>query len=132
MSDLIVEDLREWNSVVVRQLFSNEEADLVLSIPLSQRLPGDRMVWNGTRNGNFSVSSAYHSIRELGNISKVQCSDVSRMKQLWKSIWNLKLPNKIRSFAWRACREALATKSNLKKRQITRMIFALKARKRQN
>ena len=120
VSTLIVEDLGEWNSEVVRQLFSVEEVDMILSIPLSKRLLEDRMVWSGTRNGKFSVSSAYHSIRELGNINKVECSDASGMKQLWKSIWNLNLPNKIRSFAWRACREALATKSNLKKRQITK------------
>ena len=120
VSDLIVKDLGEWNSAVVRQLFSVVEADLILSIPLSKRLLGDRMVWSGTRNGNFSINSTYHSIRELGNINKVECSDASGMKRLWKSIWNLNLPNKIRSFSWRAGREALATKSNLKKRQITK------------
>ena len=120
VSDLIVEDLGECNSALVRQLFCPKEENLVLSIPLSQRLPVDRVVWGGTRNGKFSISSAYHGIRELENISREECSDGSGMKQLWKSIWNLKLPNKIRSFAWRACREALATKSNLKKRQITK------------
>ena len=41
------------------------------------------------------------------------------MKLVWKSIWNLNLPNKIQNFAWRACREDLATKSNLLKRHIT-------------
>ena len=39
MSELIVEDLGEWNSAVVRQLFSVVEVDLILSIPLSKRLP---------------------------------------------------------------------------------------------
>ena len=120
VSDLIVKDLGEWNSVVIRQLFCPEEAYLVLSIPLSQRLPVDRVVWGGTRNGKFSMSSAYHDIWELENISREKCSDGSGMKQLWKSIWNLKLPNKIQSFAWRACCKALETKSNLKKRQITK------------
>ena len=120
VSDLIDEVAGAWNNAMVRQLFSSEEADLVLSIPISQSLPVDRIVWNGTSKGKFSVSSAYHSIRELGKNSKEECSDDSKMKHLWKSIWKLKLPNKIRSFVWRACREALATKANLKKRQITK------------
>ena len=69
------------------------------------------------------MSSAYHDIWELENISREKCSDGSGMKQLWKSIWNLKLPNKIQSFAWRACCKALETKSNLKKRQITKDVI---------
>jgi len=52
---------------VVRQLFSSEEADLILTIPLSLRLPVDRIVWNGTRNGKFSIGSAYNSIWEMGD-----------------------------------------------------------------
>ena len=82
----------------------------------------DRIVWSCTKNGKFSVSSAYHSIREMGNGSGGGggTSDRSGMKQVWKCIYDLKLPNKIQSFAWRAYREALATKSNLKNRQITK------------
>ena len=118
--DLIVEERGEWNMGVIRHLVNPVEADLVLSIPLSQRLQADRVVWGGTRSGKFSVSSAYHRVREIANSNKEECSDASEMKVLWKRIWNLHLPNKIRSFAWRACRGALATKANLKKRQITK------------
>ena len=50
---------------MVRQLFSSEEVDLILTIPLSLRLLVDRIVWSGTRNGKFSVGSAYNSIREI-------------------------------------------------------------------
>lgn len=64
VSCLIDEDLGCWNSILVRQLFCPKEADVVLGIPLSLRLPVDRIVWRGTKNGNFSVNSAYHSIRE--------------------------------------------------------------------
>ena len=120
VNDLIVEELGEWNSAIVRQLFWPEEADLILSIPLSLRLQVDRIMWRGTKNGNFSASSAYHCIRAIGNNSEENCSKGAGMKLVWKSIWNLNLPNKIQNFSWRACREALATKSNLKKRQITK------------
>lgn len=119
VSDLIVEEAGEWNSTVIGQLFNTEEVDLILSIPLIRRLPVDRIMWRGTKNGRFSASNAYHSIREMGNNSEEDCSDGSGMKRVWKCIWNLHLPTKIRYFAWRAYREALATKSNLKKKKIT-------------
>ncbi|XP_075654786.1 uncharacterized protein LOC142624952 [Castanea sativa] len=77
-------------------------------------------MWKGIKNGKFSANSAYNSIREMGNNNGEDCSDDSGMKRVWKCIRNLKLPNKIQSFAWRACCKALATKSNLKKRKITK------------
>ena len=82
VSDLIVEDRGEWNLAVVRHLFNPVETDLVMSIPLSQRLPVDRVVWGGTRNGKFSVCSAYHSTCAMENSNKEECSDASEMKKL--------------------------------------------------
>ena len=35
---------------------------------------------------------------------------------LWKKVWHLNLPEKIRIFAWRACMNALSTMQNLKVR----------------
>lgn len=95
VSDLIADGSGEWNSIVVRQVFCAEEANLILSIPLSIRLPMDQVVWGGTKNGKFIVSSAYHSIREMGSCSRGESSDRSCMKQVWKCIWALKLPNKV-------------------------------------
>jgi len=41
------------------------------------------------------------------------------MKEFWKFIWRLKVPNKIQNFTWRACRNILPTKANLFRRKIT-------------
>ncbi|KAK9997417.1 hypothetical protein SO802_022103 [Lithocarpus litseifolius] len=37
---------------------------------------------------------------------------------IWKSLWRLPIPHKARHFAWRACREALPTKVNLRRRKV--------------
>lgn len=39
---------------------------------------------------------------------------------MWSTIWKLKVPNKIRNFWWRACRNSLATKENLVRRKCGR------------
>ncbi|KAI8536635.1 hypothetical protein RHMOL_Rhmol10G0272400 [Rhododendron molle] len=36
---------------------------------------------------------------------------------LWRTIWKLKIPNKIKNFWWRVCRNGLATKENLFRRK---------------
>ncbi|KAL0000259.1 hypothetical protein SO802_019861 [Lithocarpus litseifolius] len=44
---------------LVRELFLDFEAENILSIPLSTRMPRDKLVWAGTANGQFTVKSAY-------------------------------------------------------------------------
>ena len=99
--------------------FLPHEAEAVKSIPLSVRsLPG-KLVWAETANGKFTVKSAYHlavRISSLGTRGSV--SDCSLLRRFWKSLWRLPIPHKVKHFAWRAYREALPTKVNLKKRKV--------------
>ena len=37
----------------------------------------------------------------------------------WKLIWNCPVPPKVKNLAWKICKNALATKANLKHRHIT-------------
>ncbi|KAK7858245.1 putative ribonuclease h protein [Quercus suber] len=114
-----LKEKKEWNAQLVRQVLGPEEADLVLGIPLSLHLPQDCYIWDSNPNGKFTVRSAYKSLKEgLDRGSVGECSDGSVMKQIWRSIWGMNTPNKIRSFAWKACRGILATKENLKRRHI--------------
>nr|POE84202.1 putative ribonuclease h protein [Quercus suber] len=45
-------------------------------------------------------------------------SDLGPQKQFWKGVWNLRVPNKIKHFAWHACNNALPTMVNLHRRHI--------------
>ena len=39
--------------------------------------------------------------------------------KFWRSLWKLKVPGKIKHFQWKACSDALPTKSNLHRPKIT-------------
>ena len=58
-------------------------------------------------------------MEEVWSGSRGETSDGFSMKQIWKNIWSMKTPNKIKNFAWRACRDMLVKKVNLKKKHIT-------------
>lgn len=85
--------LVEWHNML----------NLLSEVTLS--LSRDKFVWDGQRNGIFSVQSMYHLLMNIPNNE--------RNKKLWK----LKLPLNIKVFLWNLCRGAILTKDNLAKRR---------------
>ena len=106
---------------MIKEIFSPDDASAILSIPLSMRLPADWMVWAYSPKGNFAIKSAYRlavaagSVGSTGGLSNVQ----NQKKKIWKNLWQLQIPNKVRSFAWRASKNIPPTKDNLYRRKIT-------------
>ena len=45
-------------------------------------------------------------------------SDVTTLQPLWKKIWGLKVPRKVKNLVWHACKNSLPTKMNLLKCQM--------------
>ena len=87
---------------------------MIKGIPISSRLPPDKMIWAVTPNGKYSVMSAYSIAMRLTNcVDQGASSNQSHTCWFWKKIWDLPLPHKVRHFAWRACRDILPTKVNL-------------------
>lgn len=48
-----------------------------------------------------------------------------RSVEWWKFLWNLRIPNKVRIFIWRACQNLIPTSLNLAKRGIPCNDFCL-------
>jgi hypothetical protein len=118
VSSLIDEDSKWWNKELVYSIFTKEEADIICSMPVSPGQQGDRMVWAGSRQGDFSVKSAYHFAKSLLESSVGSSSSMGTSTQLWKDIWRVRGPRVLNSFLWKACANVLPTKVNLHRRGV--------------
>ena len=116
---LINPNLGVWKQDMVHQLFLPHEALMILGIPLSKRNPPNRIVWAHTPFGLFSTSSAYKLLVSSILAGLADSSNLSPQKQFWKGIWQLRIPNKIKHFIWRASNNELPRMSNLFHQQIT-------------
>ena len=86
----------------------------ILSIPLSAHGASDRLIWVASKNEKFLVRSAYRLAQEMstrGNSPK--SSNFATLKKVWRDLWRMHVPNKIKHFAQKACKDILATKENL-------------------
>jgi hypothetical protein len=103
---------------LIRAVFEEEEATVIINIPLSSILPRDRLIWRGTENVAFTVRSVYHLGKELQNQEGGQCSQGHKGHEVWKAIWSLEVPNSMKLFMWKACNDLLPTKANLFHRRV--------------
>lgn len=63
--DLIDVSVKGWNCALIDNYFSAYVANIIKNIPLCHSLPPDKIIWNCTLNGVFSVKSAYHMALDL-------------------------------------------------------------------
>jgi hypothetical protein len=119
VSLLIDGETKWWNQTLVRAIFRREEADLICSLPICPRPQSERLIWAGSKNGEFSVRSAYHFAKGMAESNEGSCSNVENCSQAWRKIWNLRGTRVVKTFLWKSCNNILATKSNLYRKGIS-------------
>jgi hypothetical protein len=93
VAELIEEGSANWNKTLIRNIFSNEEGDIICNIPVSKYHQKDKLIWVATNSGEFTVKSTYHLEKELQDRKNGECSNQALSQAIWKIIWNLKVPN---------------------------------------
>jgi hypothetical protein len=74
INNLMMPNDKRWNENTVRQVFSAELANKILSTPFVAHVQSDRLVWKAERNGKYSVKSAYRlCVEELIDTSHLCC-----------------------------------------------------------
>ncbi|XP_030930729.1 uncharacterized protein LOC115956517 [Quercus lobata] len=112
-------DTKRWRRDRLENILLPFEVETILNIPISYHLPEDSIIWLGNKKGSFLVKSAYYvakRILEKEDHGESSLGDVCA--SLWKRMWHLNIPGKIRIFAWRLCMNAIPTLTNLFKKGI--------------
>ncbi|KAH9734279.1 putative reverse transcriptase/RNA-dependent DNA polymerase [Citrus sinensis] len=107
---LFVDGRRELDVDLISSTFNERDRNLILNIPLSQRNEEDVWYWLANTSGVYSVKSAYRLL--LGEVSDVAGN-------MWRKIWKLEVPAKVRNFVWRAASNVLPTAVNLRSKHVS-------------
>ena len=91
--ELIDKDMKRWNLALLANIFEKKDALLIHSLPVSFSNHEDRQVWRGTKNGLFSVKSAYYIQKELEARGMAESSTRKEFCRVWRGIWGLQIPN---------------------------------------
>lgn len=68
-----------WNEKLIKELFSDEDAEEILKIPLGSKNAMDEIMWAEHLKGSFSVKTAYHLAIKQEEHRNVSCSDNSKI-----------------------------------------------------
>ncbi|KAF5452348.1 hypothetical protein F2P56_027355 [Juglans regia] len=118
VASIINHTVKDWKKVLVREIFGEAEADTIFKIPISSTGAEDKLIWVGTKDGGFTMKSAYHLQKELNTLRYGQPFSAITNKIEWTNCWKFQFPNAVKTFLWRACLESLPTRFNLVKKQI--------------
>lgn len=108
-----------WSQELNDTNFFPKEVALIKAIPLSFNVCADVMTWPLNMDGVYSVRSGYHLLLDMELNEQPRPLNLSSTKRLWKDIWSLKVPNRVKTLIWRAGSDSLPSKSNLRKRKIS-------------
>jgi hypothetical protein len=119
VAELIDAESYGWNRSLISSIFTKEESQAILNIPLSPILLMDKLIWRGTTIGVFTVRNAYHLGKQLQDNIGGQSSGAMKENGMWRTIWALDVPHVVKMFSWQACNDLLPTRSNLCKKRVT-------------
>jgi ribonuclease HI len=120
VADLINPVTGLWDEVLVRDIFWEEDANIILAMPLYEGMD-DWPAWHPDPKGFFSVKSAYAlGTRVRDNLNCVDASTSISMPTSfeWKKIWRMNVANKVKVFVWQLAHNSLQVKQNIARRGI--------------
>lgn len=120
--ELFCEGGRRWDGTILNSLFNPHLCSLICSTPISWTGCADKLIWSHSSSGVYSVNSGYllASCLTKDHGGSLPSSSYNLPPTIWKLIWRLKVPPRVKHFLWRALRNALATKENLFSRKCAR------------
>ena len=98
--DLFLPGTQTWDSGRLASCFLPWEADIVRKIQVCADGEEDILIWPLTADGDYSVRSAYRMLVDNENRVLPSSSAPNVDGLVWKKIWKVRVPHKIRHFLW--------------------------------
>ena len=105
VSDLIRNN--RWNRVLVFKTFNSQDAERILSIPLSVTGCEDSYFWMHSQAGQYTVQSGYKAwLKAKENKYTRRKEDAGTSfegtnSKIWNSLWQQKASQKLKVFIWK-------------------------------
>lgn len=92
------------------------DLEVIERIPINIGLE-DKIIWHYDKTGKYMVKSGYKLF--MNNKINEASSSSYPMGNVWKNLWKLKIPSKIKIFYWKVLHEIIPTNRNLSKRGVS-------------
>ncbi|MCI18609.1 putative reverse transcriptase, partial [Trifolium medium] len=113
VSNLMVDGERKWDATKINEFFSSDMAEAIMSVPLFPMIEHDKLMWDGDKNGVYTVRSGNKLI-----MSDLLRSESNYVEGKWSELWRVQAPPKARHLAWRVCRDCIPTRERLLQRHV--------------
>lgn len=111
---------RAWDVQKILSNFQRSTLSKIIATPLLPEGKSNTLIWPHSKSCHYDVKSGYHVEKNIKLIEDTtNCSTSNTVdNNLWKHIWNAKVSPKIKTFIWKACKNAIPTRANLYKRKL--------------
>lgn len=116
VKDWILESGKGWDETKIKDLVDEVDVPMIMSIKLCPQATHDVLGWHYTKEGLYTVKSAYWLANQLNQTQESQPPPGNTL--LKATVWKLKTAPKIQHFLWRLLSGALATGHNMRRRHI--------------
>lgn len=116
--DLFVPGRYEWDAAKVHNLFLSSDAKCILATPIPNSQVQDLLVWSHSLDGKYSAKSGYKFWQQ--HFSK--CKEIQESKG-WGRLWKIQVPQKVKMFLWRVCRNNVPVRIILRGRGVNTPIL---------
>ena len=91
----------QWDRGKVHAIVNPDTREDILKIKLSNVALRDRLIWKENKANKFSKKTSYQVALRLFHPQTGEHSLASMDRKMWKRIWSLNFPPKVRNFIWR-------------------------------
>nr|XP_025651861.1 uncharacterized protein LOC112747868 [Arachis hypogaea] len=97
----LISEGQGWNINELRKHFDGDTIGKIIRTPVSVIGREDKFSWPLKTDGKYTIKTGYHVARKEQHIDNNNSPSTSDdFKDLWRDIWKLKVPQKIRTFLW--------------------------------